>query len=112
MGKTGTNQTTKGIIDFLNCSGFCVWKTYNGAVYSVKRESYLKDPNKLKGIADIVGFSLRDKKATHIEVEVKTGKDFLKPAQILHLKYVKEAGGIALVVKTLDDFMEQIKPYI
>ena len=110
MGKTTTNSTTKAILQWLNYNGFRAYSVYNGAVYSAKRESYLRNPNKLKGIPDICGYRFSDGKA--LFVEIKTGKDRVSPEQLIFHTDAKKAECIVLVCKSTDDFMEQIKPYI
>jgi len=106
MAKTATNITTKACIDYLYLIGYKVWRNNNGAVYSVQRKSFLKNPNHLLGVPDIVGFSRINGRA--IFVEIKTGKDKLSPAQARFIAEAKDSGCIALVVKDSSDLIEQM----
>lgn len=103
---TKTNATTKACINYLHLLGFKVWRNNNGAVYSVKRGAFLKNPNHLLGVPDIIGHSKVTGQAVY--VEIKTGKDKLSEAQILFIKEAKNAGCAAYVVKDVDDLINQI----
>lgn len=103
---TKTNLTTKACIDYLHLVGFKVWRNNNGAVYSVKRGTFLKNPNHLLGVPDIIGHSKVTGQA--IYVEIKTGRDKLSEAQILFIREAKNAGCAAYVVRDLDDLINQM----
>jgi hypothetical protein len=60
-----------------------------------------------KGAADIKAVI----KGRAIEIEVKHGKDRLRPDQIKYKERIETAGGVYLVVKTWDDFIFQILKY-
>jgi hypothetical protein len=64
-------------------------------------------PGQGKGKADIKALI----KGRLIEIEVKHGKDRLRPEQIEYKKQIEHSGGVYLVVKTWDDFYFQIKNY-
>lgn len=97
---TVTSDTTKAIIDYLNFLGHYVWRNQTvgrvgGFAYSSKR-----------GIGDIVGM-LND--GTHIEIEVKTGRDRASEYQLQHADKVHLKHGIHIFAKTFDDFERQFK---
>jgi len=100
-----TSATTNSILMFLNNSGYKAWAVYNGAVYSIKRNNFLKNPNKLKGVPDINGYRKSDGKAIYIEI--KTGKDRLSESQDYFLTEANKAGCITMIVKNYDDFEKQ-----
>lgn len=105
-----TNSLTQSIVELLCLNGFVAWSQYNGAVYSKKRDSYLKNPNKKKGVPDICGFRKRDGKAVY--VEVKYGRDEMSAYQKMFEEEALKAGCIHIVAKTLDQFKADIQPYM
>lgn len=64
-------------------------------------------PGQGKGKADIKALI----KGRLIEIEVKHGKDRLRPDQIKYKEQIERSGGVYLVVKTWEDFYQQIKQY-
>jgi len=61
-----------------------------------------------KGAADIS--AIVNGKA--IEIEIKFGKDKLRPAQIEYQKSVEAAGGVYFVAKSFDGFLSEISKHI
>lgn len=90
--------------------GFKCWRNNNGAVYSIKRKSFIKNRNHLLGIPDIIGYRKCDGKSVYIEV--KTGNDKLSLHQEIFIKEAKEAGCIAFVVKDFDSYISQIDKFV
>jgi len=100
---SATNQLTQSIIRFLNYNGFKAWRQNNGAVYSKKRDAFMKNPTHKLGIPDIIGFRKSDGK--FLAIEVKTGRDKLSIFQTMFLEDVNTAGGIAFEVRdSYEDF--------
>lgn len=64
-------------------------------------------PGQGKGKADIKALI----KGRLIEIEVKHGRDKLRPEQIEYKQQIERSGGVYLVVKTWEDFYQQIKFY-
>lgn len=64
-------------------------------------------PGQGKGKADIKAVI----RGRAIEIEVKHGKDRLRPEQVEYKQKIEQAGGVYLVVKTWQDFIFQIKNY-
>ena len=64
-------------------------------------------PGHGKGKADIKAVI----KGRSIEIEVKHGRDKLRPDQIDYKERIEKAGGVYLVVKTWEDFFFQIAKY-
>ena len=102
-----TNEVTKNIIRFLNYSGFKAWRNNNGAVYSVKRKTFLKNPLHQLGVPDVIGFRLSDGKA--LFVEIKTGRDKLSDDQIRFLEIAKKAGCIAFKASNSHEVLTELK---
>jgi hypothetical protein len=83
--------------------GYKAWRNNNGAVYDVKAKSFRKNPNTLLGVPDIIGFNKTTGK--FIGVEIKAGKDVLSNEQKEFKRIALESGCICLVVKTIDDLI-------
>lgn len=64
-------------------------------------------PGQGNGKADIKALI----KGRLIEIEVKHGRDKLRPEQIEYKQQIERSGGVYLVVKTWEDFYQQIKFY-
>lgn len=64
-------------------------------------------PGQGKGKADIKALI----KGRLIEIEVKHGRDKLRPDQIKYKEQIERSGGVYIVVKTWEDFIFQIKNY-
>jgi hypothetical protein len=103
---TTTNSTTQAILHYLNYTGYVAWRNNNGAIYDVKRQAYRKNPTTKHGVPDIIGFRKADGVA--LFVEVKTGRDKLSQAQQVFIEQAKDAGCIALVVKSYDELISKI----
>lgn len=102
-----TNETTKAIIRHLTFSGFKAWRNNTVGIWDPVKKVFRKNPHQLNGVPDIIGFSRRTGK--FIAVEVKTGRDSASNAQRLFLSELSKAGGIAMMVKDYDDFVQQFK---
>ena len=103
---TKTNETTKAIIKYLNYAGHCAFRNNTQGTYDPTRKVRRRLPSwhGARGSGDVI-CCLRG--GGYMEVEVKTGGDALSPEQIDRHDKIRDLGGIVLVVKDLDDFMEQ-----
>lgn len=99
---SATNDTTKSILNFFFRSGiFCYRQNTTGIpIPGGGFRSAAKT-----GLPDIV--AILPPEGKHVGIEVKTGRDRLRPEQIGTLKNIKDMGGVALVVKSYDDFLIQ-----
>ncbi len=108
---TNTNSLTKAIVRYLNLNGFSCWKNYNGAVFSRKRDTYLKNPMNKLGVSDIIGFHKRT--GLFIAVEVKVGADKPTREQALFIEDVAKAGGMAFIAQdSFDDFERKFQAWM
>lgn len=110
MAKSNANSLTKSIVTYMNINGYKVWRNNNTGVYDPGIKAFRKNPNNLKGVSDVIGFRKGD--GRFIAIEVKVGKDRISPEQAVFIEEVKKAGGVSLVARSLDTFIEEVKPHI
>lgn len=123
----GANQLTATILHFLNLNDCVAWRNNTMGVFdqnlATKNILCLKQTNKntirgalkksyrksheRKGVSDIIGFE--KKTGRFIAVEVKHGKDQLSIYQTDFLRQVKKGGGMAIVAKTYDQFINDFQ---
>ncbi|MCY7291333.1 MAG: hypothetical protein LH615_04040 [Ferruginibacter sp.] len=118
MKKTPENLIQQQIVLYLNANYF---KTH--IVFSVPNEipyplptkimalilSKLQSYGMLKGANDLTIYGPNQK---YISVEVKTEKGTQSPAQVIFQKRVESIGGIYLIVRSLEDFIEKFNVYL
>lgn len=95
-----SNTLTVHAIKALSLNGCHVWRQNNGGVFDPTKKVFRRNSS-TPGISDIIGFHKRT--GIFIAVEIKAGKDKLRPDQERFLADVKKAGGFTMVVKTMDD---------
>lgn len=131
-GYRNANDLTNRIVDYLNLSGFAVWRNNTGVVFDVRaaakkilqminallisrkqpglkqvegvlRKSFRKGSGE-PGESDIFGIE----KATgkFVAIEVKFGKDDIKPDQKIFLRRISKNGGHAIVARSLSDVID------
>lgn len=83
-----------------------MWRQNNGGVYDPTIKKFRKNSS-TPGISDIIGF--HKKTGRFIACEIKAGKDRLSDEQIEFLKNVNDAGGVGMVVRTIDDLEKFLK---
>lgn len=110
MAKTGfkisANTLTKHALKILDLKGFYVWRQNNGGVYDPVKKVFRANSS-TPGISDIIGFHKRT--GQFIACEIKAGKDRLSKSQELFLDSVKRSGGVALVVRCIEDLEQFLK---
>ena len=99
-----TNALTASILASLFQKGCFAWRQSVTGIYDSRRGIYR--PARKVGIADIIGCRSDGR---FIACEVKTGKDRLRSEQEGFLSSVKHAKGIAMVVRSLEDFENQYR---
>ena len=97
---TSTNKTTRLILEFLCKQGIFAWRNSVGTT-SVRGHFY--QMGKI-GSSDIFAII---KGGYFLGIEVKTGKDKLRPEQIGFIKNVQHMGAGVIVAKDFDDFQKQ-----
>lgn len=103
-----TNKLTSDIVDFLLRHGCFAWRQNTTGLYNPKSQSFRPAPK--AGVSDIL--AVLPPNGTLLAIEVKTGRDTLRPAQEGFLSSVKASGGHTLVVHNFIQFEEFIKPLL
>lgn len=97
-----TNNLTKGIINYLDSQGHKASRINTEGQYSEQLEQWIRSGS-TPGVSDVIcclkPFGIL------LVVEVKFGKDDLRPDQKTWLKDIQEAGGIIFVAENLGDFI-------
>lgn len=96
-----TNDLTRQIIQTLSELGAYAFRVNDTGVFDVRAHQFRASSK--KGISDILAVY----NSKFIAIEIKTGKDKLRPEQIGFIKNVEHCGGICLVVKDFEDFRFQ-----
>ena len=100
-------ETTSAILTYLTLQGFAVWRQNTTGIYDAKVGRYRSNPQGRRGVPDIIGFRKSD--GVFIGVEVKAGRDQLRPEQKHFLDELKAAGGLAFVAHSFDQFRESFE---
>ena len=97
------NGLTKTIIAWLKLNGHFGARMNTTGTYSAKLGKYIHSGAR-KGMADIQAII----NGKHVSIEVKTGKDRIRPDQMKVKSEVEAAGGVYIIASTFDNFLEQI----
>lgn len=100
------NGLTKCIVEFLNHSGWQAERISNMGRWVVDKHHikggyYIKGSG-TNGTADISATIY----GRSVKIEVKIGKDVQSDAQKKYQKEIENAGGVYIIVKNFDDFIE------
>ena len=100
-------EITSAIIAYLNKHGFKVRRQNTSGIYDQQTGRWRKNPQGCNGVPDIIGF--RNADGVFIGVEVKAGRDQLRPEQKQFLNELKAAGGMAFVAHSFAQFQQLFK---
>jgi len=84
------NELTRQVLDYLRYIPDSTFKKIRGSIG-------------MKGLLDIIGCW----EGRYVEIEIKTRRGKLKPHQLERIMQIRKAGGVAGVVKSVED-VEQI----
>jgi hypothetical protein len=104
-----TNELTKAVIQLLQLRGFFVWRQNNGGVWDPTRQVFRANSS-TPGISDVLGYHLATGRIA--AVEVKAGKDKLRPDQISFLAGIRAAGGFACCGRDVAQVEAELKDYL
>lgn len=96
------NDLRKFVIDYLRAQGCYCWPNSTVGVFDPVKKIYRRNAT-FKGPADVMCVM---KGGQHLEVEVKIGKDQLRPEQRIHATQVISKGGRYLVARTPEQFQQ------
>jgi len=99
----GSNELTLCIIAWLKLNGHFGARVNVMGIYNSKLGKYIRSGSK-KGMADITSII----NGKHVSIEIKTGRDRMRPDQEKVKNEVEAAGGIYITASTFDDFLSQI----
>lgn len=107
---TITNELTRRILKHWFDLGIYSYRQNSTGIYDQRAGVYR--PAAKVGLTDTVAILSHERsncwyQGTHCGVEIKVGKDRLRPEQIGHLKNLEAMGAIGIVVKDFDDFIKQ-----
>ena len=98
------NDLTRAIVAWLELHGHFAGRVNVTGTYNHKLQKYIYSGS-CKGMSDVTSVI----NGRHVSVEIKYGKDRMRPDQLKVKQEIEKAGGIYLVVKSFDDFLEQMK---
>lgn len=110
------SEILKSCLDFLHYRGIMAWRNNTMGVYDKKFRGYRKHSG-LAGAPDIIGWIVQqcacDRHTVFLGIEVKREeKGYLTGAQKSFLKRLKDDGGVALVVTSVEDLDDQISEFL
>lgn len=97
------NELTKCITAWLSLHGHFAGRVNTMGTYNQKLGKYVKSGSK-RGMADITAVI----NGRHISIEVKTGRDKIRPEQLECKSEIEKAGGVYIIASSFDNFLEQI----
>lgn len=101
------NSLTKLIIEYLRMNGCFGARINTQGNYNAKIGKFVRSGS-TNGMADINAVV----KGKSISIEVKIGKDKIRESQLKVKREIEAAGGVYLIVRSFDDFLEQFEQYI
>ena len=97
------NELTRCVIAWLRLNGHFGARVNTTGTYSQKLGKYIRSGSR-KGMADITAVI----NGKHVSIEIKTGRDRIRPAQLKIKDEVEAAGGAYIIASSFDNFLEQI----
>ena len=108
MAQSETNATTQQILRFLFEQRVFAWRQNSLGIFDRSSGSYRASGK--SGVADIL--ACVPPRGRLLAIEIKTGKDRLRPEQQGFLASIKATGGFCMVVHSFEDFTSQWKSAI
>lgn len=108
---TTTNNVTDAIIHYLRAIGGIAWRNNVGGFAGEYTDRQGNTRRRFvsfgeKGQGDVLAL-MRD--GTFVSVEVKTGRDKLRPEQVAWMDDVNARGGVAFVANSVDDVIAKVR---
>ena len=99
-----SNGLTQCITAWLELHGHFAGRVNTTGIYNRKLKKYIHSGSR-RGMADITSVI----NGRHVSIEVKHGRDRMRPEQLKVKAGIEAAGGIFIVASSFDNFLEQIK---
>jgi hypothetical protein len=99
------NGLTRLIIAWMGMHGHFAARINSGAVYDRRLGIYRKGSGATAGMADVNAVM----GGKSVSIEVKIGKDKIRESQIKVKAQIEQAGGVYIIVRSFDDFLQQIE---
>jgi hypothetical protein len=99
------NALTRAVLDCLSLHGVIAWRNATTGVYDQARQRFRTFTGR-KGVSDILGVlpaTPGHPGGRLLAVEVKAGRDRLRPEQRAFMDDVNRMGGKAIVARSVDD---------
>lgn len=99
--KIKTGDLTTHSLRALAMKGYEAWRNNSVGIWDPQKQVFRKNKAAKLGVSDVIGFHRRT--GQFAACEIKNGKDTLSDDQRLFLEDVQRSGGLAMVVRTIDD---------
>ena len=96
------SELTNQIIDYLYRNNCYAWKSTSTGLYDDKLQRFRMASK--KGVSDIL--AVLPPSGRLIAIEVKIGRDRMRPEQIGFFRNIEHIGGLTFVAKDFDSFKE------
>lgn len=107
FGDMKAGELTSAILAYLQYHGYSVWRQNTTGIYDPATKRWRVNPQGRRGVPDIIGFRKAD--GVFVGVEVKAGRDQLRPEQKQFLDELKAAGGLAFVAHSFAQFQQSFE---
>jgi hypothetical protein len=97
----GANKLTAMIINHIYSAGGYAWRAQSSGLFDRAKGSYRSAPK--VGVSDVMACW----RGRMVAIEIKIGKDSLRPEQVGFMANVIHAGGAAFVAKTFPEFLKE-----
>jgi hypothetical protein len=104
--KSASNELTGRILAHLFERGIFAWRQNSSGVFNFQTHSMRPSPK--VGVSDILGSIPPNGRL--LALEVKVGKDRLRPEQEGFLASVTKSGGFSMVAHTFEQFLKEFNP--
>lgn len=102
-------------LEWLQWKGVCCWRNHSTGIYDPNRKTFRRSQSR-KGVSDILGIipceTSEGPLGRFLAIEVKGPKGRLTKEQEAFLTEVNAAGGIGMVVRSVDDLEVGLGPLL
>ena len=106
MRKTTESDVLRDCLYYLKVGGILAWRTNNTGIYDPVKKRFRAFQG-LRGVSDILGILAPSGRLLAVETKGPTGR--LTPEQKVFLDRVRAAGGLALVVRDVDELVKALE---